>query len=75
MNNTASDPDPALVLNGQAKPWPEEGSVKVLLESLGATGLGVAVELNGRVVPRGEHAMTMLRAGDRVEVVRLVGGG
>jgi thiazole synthase len=35
----------------------------------------VAVEVNGRVVPRGEQAATNLADGDAVEIVRLVGGG
>ena len=36
---------------------------------------GSAVELNGAVVRRAEHAATPLASGDRLEVVRLVGGG
>jgi|Marorgknorr_s2lv_3_1036020.scaffolds.fasta_scaffold275438_1 sulfur carrier protein len=35
----------------------------------------VAVELNMEVVPRREHTDVVLRAGDRVELVTLVGGG
>ena len=35
----------------------------------------VAVELNLEVVPRAQHGDTVLRDGDRLEVVTLVGGG
>jgi sulfur carrier protein len=35
----------------------------------------VAVEINLEVVPRAQHRETVLNAGDRVEVVTLVGGG
>jgi sulfur carrier protein len=35
----------------------------------------VAVELNLDVVPRAKHAETLLRDGDRLEIVTLVGGG
>ncbi len=34
-----------------------------------------AVEVNRRLVRRPEYATTELRAGDRVEIVTLVGGG
>jgi sulfur carrier protein len=35
----------------------------------------VAVERNGDVVPRAEHAATALAEGDVLEIVHLVGGG
>lgn len=35
----------------------------------------VAVEVNGTIVPRGAHATTQLREGDRVEIVHALGGG
>jgi sulfur carrier protein len=35
----------------------------------------LAVEVNGDVVPREQHAGHALREGDEVEVVTLVGGG
>jgi sulfur carrier protein len=36
---------------------------------------GVAVALNGRVVPRSDWATTPLRNGDTVEIVRAMQGG
>jgi len=36
---------------------------------------GVAVALNGRVIPRPAWAETSLRDGDRVEIVRAMQGG
>jgi thiamine biosynthesis protein ThiS len=33
------------------------------------------VELNGEVIRRADHPATPLKEGDRLEVVRLVGGG
>ena len=35
----------------------------------------VAVERNGEIVPRSQHATTTLLAGDRLEIVVAVGGG
>lgn len=40
-----------------------------------AAPLGVAAAVNDRVVPRGAWATTVLRAGDRVEIVTAVQGG
>jgi sulfur carrier protein len=35
----------------------------------------VAVEVNLEIVPRSQHANRSLSAGDRVEIVRAIGGG
>ena len=35
----------------------------------------IAVELNGRIVPRSEYSKTMLKDDDSVEIVGFVGGG
>lgn len=64
-----------IVLNGERKQVPADCSVAALVEALGLGGEPVAVERNERVVRRSEHAGTRLVAGDRVEVVTLVGGG
>lgn len=38
-------------------------------------GRGIAVALNGRVVPRGQWSDTRLSPGDAVEIVRAMKGG
>lgn len=35
----------------------------------------VAVAINGDVLPKGEYASATVRAGDTLEIVRMVGGG
>ncbi len=35
----------------------------------------IAVEMNGRIVPKSEYQNTVLKDGDRVEIVSFVGGG
>ena len=64
-----------LRLNGEDREVPELGTVAELAAWLQLPPYGSAVELNGEVVRRAEHATTPLKAGDRLEVVRLVGGG
>lgn len=62
-------------LNGEAVDLPEGQSVADLLARLELAGRRVAVELNLDIVPRSQHADTLLRDGDRVEVVHAIGGG
>ena len=65
-------------LNGDAHTLPERASawtVAALLDSLGLGNQRVAVERNGGVVPRAQHARVNLENGDTVEVVTFVGGG
>jgi sulfur carrier protein len=62
-------------INGQPREIRAGSTVAALLGELGVTQPHVAVELNLEVVPRAQHPETLLREGDRVEVVTLVGGG
>lgn len=50
-------------------------TVAALLEQEGFARDRVAVERNGDIVPRARYADTVLQDGDRVEIVRFVGGG
>jgi len=50
-------------------------SLSALLDELGVDRRLVAVAHNDEVVPRERYDATVLRDGDRVEVVRMVGGG
>ena len=45
------------------------------LEMLGVNPRTVAVEHNGEIVQRMSFASVVLNQGDRVEIVRMVGGG
>jgi len=62
-------------LNGEPRRVARGASIAQLLTQLGLRPELVAVELNRELVPRRLHAETRLRAGDRVELVTLVGGG
>jgi sulfur carrier protein len=64
-----------LTVNGEAREVPDALTVRGLLEHLGLVGGPVAVEVNQDVVPRAEHRSRVLRSGDAVEIVHLVGGG
>jgi sulfur carrier protein len=62
-------------VNGKPHEVAAGATVTGLLGELGVTQSHVAVELNLEVVPRAQHAATILHDGDRLEVVTLVGGG
>lgn len=62
-------------LNGSAFMLSDKTSVAELLAMLDLLGKRVAVELNLDIVPRSQHANTVLKENDRVEVVHAIGGG
>ena len=67
-----------IVVNGDRTPIADSVSVAGLVEKLtGGTGAkrGVAVAVNGEVVPRSAWAGTDLSDGDRVEVLTAAQGG
>jgi len=49
--------------------------VSDLVRDLSLEGKRIAVERNGEIVPRSEHAETVLVDGDKIEVVAAIGGG
>lgn len=64
-----------LVINGERREAPDLATVADLAAWLELPAFGSAVELNGVVVRKAEYAAIPLAEGDRLEVVRLVGGG
>lgn len=66
-----------VVLNGQPRNLRDDARVRDAVTAAGApeTGRGVAVALDGEVVPRGRWDRTALAEGQRVEVVQAVQGG
>ncbi len=64
-----------LIINGVPQTTPALVNVAELAAWLDLPPFGSAVELNGAVVRKADHASTALKDGDRLEVVRLVGGG
>jgi sulfur carrier protein len=64
-----------LHINGASRETPALSTVADLALWLELPAFGSAIELNGEVIRRLDHAATLLKEGDRLEVVRLVGGG
>ncbi len=66
-----------VIVNGAPTALAAEATVASLLVRLGhpPAGAGIAVAVNGEVVPRAAWATTRLREADRVEVLGAVQGG
>ena len=66
-----------LMLNGEPRELGDGATVKQAVEASGAdaSGRGVAVAVDGEVVPHGDWSSTELREGQRVEVLQAVQGG
>ncbi|AGA35288.1 Sulfur carrier protein ThiS [Thioalkalivibrio nitratireducens DSM 14787] len=69
-----------IILNGEPytfAPPADSGAATLgqLLALLDLAGRRLAVEVNGELVPRGEHATFRLSPEDRVEIVQAIGGG
>lgn len=64
-----------LIINGAVREAPSLSTLAELASWLDLPAFGSALELNGEVIRQAEHGSTALRDGDRLEIVRLVGGG
>jgi sulfur carrier protein len=66
-----------IVLNGEPRELPESSSVTDAVAATGAApgGRGVAVAVDGEVVPRGEWDTTVVQAEQSIEVLQAVQGG
>jgi sulfur carrier protein len=62
-------------LNGAPQTLQAPTSVAALLEANGYAGRTVAVEINREIVPRSLHAQRFIADGDRIEIVKAMGGG
>lgn len=64
-----------LTVNGKPREIEQEMDLPEFLQALHIDPRLVAVAHNGEVVPRSEYGRIRLRAGDSLEIVRMVGGG
>jgi len=64
-----------LTVNGESMKLYSANNLKDLLDTLHLANQRVAVEVNHEIIPRSLHASTRVREGDRVEIVRAIGGG
>lgn len=64
-----------IIVNGKEINLTKDTSVAEYLEQNQYQVKRIAVELNGDILPKYSYSDTMLKDGDRLEVVTFVGGG
>jgi sulfur carrier protein len=64
-----------IFLNGKSHTIANSLSINALLSQLDLTKSRVAVEVNQEIIPRGQHAETLLQENDVVEIIHAIGGG
>ena len=65
----------AITVNGKTRTLEAELSLQDLLQDLGMTKGRIAVELNGKIVPRSQFSSQRISNLDSIEIVRAIGGG
>lgn len=63
-----------IILNGESRNCTAK-TILALISELGYVDKRIAIELNGEIVPKSQHATTSLNDGDQLEIVVAVGGG
>lgn len=66
---------PNITLNGQEHVLERSKSIADLLRELKVPAGGLAVAVNDEIVSRDEHGSRLICGGDRVEIIRAIGGG
>jgi len=64
-----------ITVNGKDREVADGVTVEVFIETLGLPKSAVAVELNREIVKKFDYSKTVLREGDKLEIVHFVGGG
>ena len=64
-----------IFINGDLKKFPSETNIVSVLESLNISSKHIAIELNENLVFRSDWQETNLKDGDKVEIVKAIGGG
>ena len=66
--------DLILKVNGETKEFDITCLFDIIIKS-NLDPIRVAVELNGKIIPRSDFKSTILKDGDSLEIVHFVGGG
>jgi thiazole synthase len=64
-----------ILLNGEPRQVAQQSTLAELIAELDLAGQQIAVELNREIVPHGHYDECRLKDGDRLEIVRAIGGG
>ena len=62
-------------INGKKKYFSKNNNLFSLLNFLQVEKNGIAIEINQIVVPKSQYKNKIIRNGDQIEIVQLIGGG
>jgi sulfur carrier protein len=65
----------SIELNGEVRTVSDSDSVQDLIDALSLTNQALAIAVNREVVPRAKWREHRFAGGDKVDVVRAIGGG
>jgi sulfur carrier protein len=66
---------PKIMLNGKEHDFEGEVNIAELLRELKLPSAGLAVAVNDSVISNDEHPTHRLNDGDRIEIIKAIGGG
>ncbi|MDX1812681.1 MAG: sulfur carrier protein ThiS [Gammaproteobacteria bacterium] len=64
-----------IIVNGENREIPDNSTAADLIATLDMTNARIAMEVNMEIIPRSQHADFRLHEGDKIEIVRAIGGG
>ncbi len=66
-----------VTINGEERVFERELSLRELLKELDIEfrEVGLAISVNGEIIPKSAYDVTCIKEGDSIEIVQLVGGG
>ena len=64
-----------ITLNGEKHALETGSNIVDLIEKLGLNMDKLAIERNLEIVPKSKFAMTIIKEGDKLELVHFIGGG
>lgn len=62
-------------INDEEKIFPDMTTIDVMLNEMNLGGKTMVVVINDEIVEHKQYAETVLKDGDRIDLVRIVGGG
>jgi sulfur carrier protein len=65
----------SIELNGEVRTVSDSDSVQDLIDALSLTNQALAIAVNREVVPRAKWREHRFAGGDKVDIVRAIGGG
>ena len=64
-----------ITLNGRPQEYAEALNLKNLVEQFYQERRKIIIEINGKIIKNPQWQDTLIREGDRIELITLVGGG